>query len=553
MVAHKSMGKFSIVKSLYMGFGILMALMLLITLIAVVKVANIDHNLSYVNDSIAVKQRIAIDFRGAVHDSAIAIRDAVLAPNDAEAQKYINTVRTLMSKYDDSSKIMDRIWSEERDDITSQEDALYKAIQNCHNKATQLTSETLRLALKDDIEPAQKLLVSRTAQAYTDWLAAINAFIDYQEKDSQFYVTDVRESTSSLLTIMLIAAFVSVVAGGIIGYQVISRLQLAIGGPLESALDMIQKFTQGDLTVRAQTKHEDSILGSINKMAEQLSASISHISDQTSQLAYSAQQLSELSENNSTFTRQQKDETQKGAGGIESIISGISNVAAIAHNAVHNSKVANDETTNGDNEVRKTIEYIHNLSQQIDNVSEIIVKLNSDSREIGKVVQIIADIAEQTNLLALNAAIEAARAGEHGRGFAVVADEVRALAGRTKESANGIISLIKNNQEHTQRAVDAMDISREQTSLSVEQARKAGESLQVIRNSVSQINDMNDRIAMAAQDQTNILQEVNSNFSQITSMAEKALDASHDMSALSSGLTDQARSLDRIIAFFKTH
>lgn len=545
------MGKLSIVKSLYMGFGTLMALMLVITLIAAFKVAGIDNNLSYVNDSIVAKQRNAIDFRGAVHDSAIAIRDAVLAHTDAGSRKYVETVNNLLAKYDQSSKRMEQLWVIEKDYITEREDNLYKEIKNCEQRARQYTNDTLRILFTDK-DQAQMILVNKTAQAYTDWLDSINAFIDYQEADSQGYVSEVRASTSSLLFIMLIAAFLSLFIGGFIGYQVISRLKLAIGGSLEDAQEMIQKFTQGDLTVRAHTKNDDSILGSINKMAEQLSSSISHISDQTSQLSNSAQQLSDLSSDNSNFTSLQKDETQKGADGIESIITGISNVATIAHSAVHTSKVANDETTNGDSEVQKTIEYIHNLSQQIDNVSEIIVKLNADSKEIGKVVQIIADIAEQTNLLALNAAIEAARAGEHGRGFAVVADEVRALAGRTKESANGIINLIKTNQEHTQRAVDAMDISREQTSLSVEQARKAGESLQVIRTSVSQINDMNEQIAMAAQSQTNILQEVNSNFSQITSMAEKALSASHDMSELSSGLSDQAKSLDRIIAFFKT-
>lgn len=547
------MGKLSIVKSLYLGFGILMALMLLITLIAVVKVAFIDSNLSYVNDNVVVKQRVAIDFRGAVHDSAIATRDAVLAQDEQEARKYINTINQLMSVYDQSSQRMDSIWNTSQDTLTETEKQLYSKIQEIEQRARMSTEETLRFVNRGDTEGARKILINRTAQAYTDWLAAINAFINYQEAKSQSSISEVRSSTSSLLSIMLVAACLSVIVGAFIGYQVITRLKVAIGGSLENALSMIQQFTQGDLTIRVQTKYPNSILDSINKMAEQLSGTIGHISEQTSQLTSSAQHLSELSEDNSKFTSLQKDETQKGADGISNIISGISNVAAIAHSAVQTSKVANDETTNGDGEVQKTIDYIHNLSQQIDNVSEIIVKLNADSKEIGKVVQIIADIAEQTNLLALNAAIEAARAGEHGRGFAVVADEVRALAGRTKESANGIINLIKTNQEHTQRAVEAMDISREQTNLSVEQAKKAGESLQTIRNSVSQINDMNEQIAQAAQDQTNILQDVNTNFAQITSMAEKALSASHDMSELSAGLSEQAKSLDDITSSFKTN
>lgn len=549
--AEINMGKLSVVKSLYIGFGVLMSLMLLITAIAVVKVAVIDHTLSYVNDSIVVKQRAAIDFRGAVHDSAIAIRDAVIAPNDSDKRKHIATVSNLMSKYDRSSQVMERIWQTDRENITAEEDRLYDNIKMIAGKARQLTERTLSLVSSGQNMAAEQLLIESTADAYTQWLADINAFIDYQEADSQHQVSFVRSSTSSLLMIMIVAAVVSTLVGAFIGYTTIVRIKKTIGGELESALVMIRKFTNGDLTIRQNTKDQNSIVDSINKMAEQLSLTISNVSEQTAKLTESSHHLLSLSDDNSSFTSMQKDETQKGADGIASILSGISNVAAIADSAVKNSDVANEEAINGDNEVRKTIEYIHNLSNQIDNVSQIVVKLNTDSQEIGKVVQIIADIAEQTNLLALNAAIEAARAGEHGRGFAVVADEVRALAGRTKDSASGIINLIKSNQEHTQRAVDAMDMSREQTSLSVEQAQKAGESLLTIRNSVSQINEMNVEIARAAQDQTNILQEVNSNFSQITSMAEKAMNASHDMSELSAALSEQAKLLNRIISYFK--
>ena len=232
-------------------------------------------------------------------------------------------------------------------------------------------------------------------------------------------------------------------------------------------------------------------------------------------------------------------------------MAGVSNVASLADSALHSSDLAQQESQNGNNEVQTTIDYINNLAQQVDQVSEIIVKLNSDSKEIGKVVQIIAEIAEQTNLLALNAAIEAARAGEHGRGFAVVADEVRALAGRTKDSTNGIIDLIKSNQEHTKRAVEAMDISREQASLSVEQAQKAGTSLNIITKSVSDINTQNSEISSAAREQSGMLSGVSSSFSHINEMAEKNRDTSANMAELAQDLTNQAKHLEELIATFK--
>lgn len=543
------MKKLGIIKSLYAGFGLLMALMLLITVIAIAKVAVIDSSLSYVNDEVALKQRHAIDFRGSVHDSAIAIRDAVLAPDIAYRDNQLKLIDKLTSDYVRAAKGMDLIFSST--DVSAKEIELYNNIKDTESKARAFTKETLDNLLNGNLAKAQDVLVTNTSKLYTKWLNDINAFIDYQEKISQTQVTYVRDTTSSLLDIMIIVAVISVCVGLLVGFQVIRNLKSTIGGSPESAVVMIKEFAQGDLTVRADTKHKNSILDSINVMAEQLSSVIGNISNLTSTLTTSSNSLSSLAHDNLNFTTKQKDETQLGADGIASMIAGVGGISDLANHALEATNSANVETQNGDEEVKKTIEYINNLANQVDNVSETIVKLNADSQEIGKVVQIIADIAEQTNLLALNAAIEAARAGEHGRGFAVVADEVRALAGRTKQSTNGIINLIKTNQEHTKIAVDAMTVSKEQANLSVEQAQKAGHSLQLIRESVSMINDMNAKIANATTTQTAGLNEVNINFTKITSMAEKAMEGSQNMESLSNDLLGQAQHLEKIVASFK--
>ena len=547
------MKKLGIVKSLYVGFSVLISLMLVITVFAVIQISAIDASLANINENLAIKQRLAINLRGAVHDSSIALRDVLLAPNPDQRKIHIDTLSKLNQDYERTQGQLDQIFASASADHTEYEQELYNAIGDVQQRTRASQEQVVSLASHLRVSAAKQELVLTTAALYEEWLQEINSFIEYQEVTAQRSVTAVGEATAQLLYIMMGATLISLIVGVVVGLGIIDKIKRIIGGSPEKTIKVINQFARGDLTVRIKTKYPDSIADDINKMAEQLSSVMRKVRDVTSTLSQSSETLSDFTSNNNALSQHQQEETQRGGTNIETLMAGVSNVAALADSARNSTDLAQKESQNGNAEVQTTIDYINNLAQQVDQVSEIIIKLSSDSKEISKVVQIIAEIAEQTNLLALNAAIEAARAGEHGRGFAVVADEVRALAGRTKESTNGIIELIRSNQEHTRRAVEAMNISREQATLSVEQAQKAGTSLNIITKSVTDINAQNAEISQAAREQSSILSGVNAAFSHINEMAEQNRDTSANMADLAQDLTHQAKHLEGLIATFKVN
>ena len=547
------MKKLGIVKSLYVGFSVLISLMLVITVFAVIQISTIDASLANINENLAIKQRLAINLRGAVHDSSIALRDVLLAPNPDQRKIHIDTLSKLNQDYERTQGQLDQIFASASADHTEYAQELYNAIGDVQQRTRASQEQVVSLASHLRVSAAKQELVLTTAALYEEWLQDINSFIEYQEVTAQRSVTAVGEATAQLLYIMMGATLISLIVGVVVGLGIIDKIKRIIGGSPEKTIKVINQFARGDLTVRIKTKYPDSIADDINKMAEQLSSVMRKVRDVTSTLSQSSETLSDFTSNNNALSQHQQEETQRGGTNIETLMAGVSNVAALADSARNSTDLAQQESQNGNAEVQTTIDYINNLAQQVDQVSEIIIKLSSDSKEISKVVQIIAEIAEQTNLLALNAAIEAARAGEHGRGFAVVADEVRALAGRTKESTNGIIELIRSNQEHTHRAVEAMNISREQATLSVEQAQKAGTSLNIITKSVTDINAQNAEISQAAREQSSILSGVNTAFSHINEMAEQNRDTSANMADLAQDLTHQAKHLEGLIATFKVN
>ena len=250
-------------------------------------------------------------------------------------------------------------------------------------------------------------------------------------------------------------------------------------------------------------------------------AVIDNLNASTAQLAAAAEELSTISEQSAQGVARQQAEVQQVAAAMEEMSAAVQEVAKNAGNAASAAQQADTQAKHGHAVVNESVTIINSLADEVTETSNVIEKLKGDSISIGAVLDVIRDIAEQTNLLALNAAIEAARAGEQGRGFAVVADEVRTLASRTQQSTQEIQRMIERLQSGANEAVKAMEQGRIKAQESVEQAAKAGQALASITAVVDNINAMNMQIAGAAEQQSITAEEINRNIVNISAVAEE--------------------------------
>jgi len=310
----------------------------------------------------------------------------------------------------------------------------------------------------------------------------------------------------------------------------------------------------GDLRQRIEINGNDAIdrLGNnFNNFVKKIHETIIEVATFTSVISTASEGLSSSAEESKVLTESQREEITLSATAITEMTSTVAEVARNASIAAQSAHDADDEANAGKQVVMETTTSIENLSNNVSAATVVINELEKDSSNITVVIDVIKGIAEQTNLLALNAAIEAARAGEQGRGFAVVADEVRTLASRTQESTQEINGMIERLQKRTKEVANVMSAGSGLAEESMSKAAKAAESLNAITQAVSTITDMNAQIASATDEQTAVSNEINNNIVSISDSAEKAFDVSQKNSEASNEMISLAKQLSNIIGKFK--
>jgi methyl-accepting chemotaxis protein len=331
---------------------------------------------------------------------------------------------------------------------------------------------------------------------------------------------------------LLIAAMVAFVLGVLCSLFITQ----AIVGPLQRVVGIARKVADGDLTEDIASNRRDELgqlMQAMQAMTLSLRDLIGKLGSGITQLATAAEELSAVTAQTSAGVTEQRMETEQVATAMNQMAATVLDVARNAENAASSATDAEDQTREGGRIVQQAIAQIEQLAHTVERSAEAIGRLKGDSANIGTVLDVIKSIAEQTNLLALNAAIEAARAGEAGRGFAVVADEVRALARRTQESTQQIEQLVATLQSGAENAVGVMAQSRSMAGDTVDAARHAGTALTRIDEAVSRIQQMNHQIATASEEQSSVAEEINRSISNIRDIAEQSAAASEETSAAS--------------------
>jgi methyl-accepting chemotaxis protein len=471
-------------------------------------------------------------------------RSIVLENNPKEIERFEGRIKDFRAKIDKSAKGLE----ESLPDAEAKK--LFDNFMGARKAYTPHLEKIIALAKENKDEEATEYMKGDAIKTERAEIEAIDKLIEYLAKSGKA-ISDGNSVTAARTGwIMMGVAILGFILALILGV-IISR---SISVPLNTLAGQAHQLADGDLRVKIDCCSGDEV-GELSEafrtMTENLRSTISKVSDTSNQVASAANQLQSTAEQIATGAEEVAAQAGTVATAGEEMSATSGDIAQNCQMAAEGAQRASQTASEGSAIVERTVLVMGQIAEKVQETAKTVESLGARSDQIGAIIGTIEDIADQTNLLALNAAIEAARAGEQGRGFAVVADEVRALAERTTRATKEIGEMIKAIQKETKGAVIAMEQGVRQVETGTEEAAKSGHALRDILEQVNDVAMQVNQIATAAEEQTATTSEISSNMHQITEVVQTTSQGAHESATAAAQLNGNAEELQRLVRRFK--
>jgi len=514
----------SIGARLAIGYGAVFFLMIGLTFLAANRVGHIESILNQMNDVNNVKQRHAINFRGSVHDRAIALRDVVLAADPAAAAKPTALIATLDDNYARSASPLDQLFAS-RSDILPEEKQALSAIKAQETRTKPLIDKVIALHRAGQGGEAAALLSQQAAPAFVDWLASINRLIDLEEQLNKDAALEARTVANGFLGWMALLCAVAIGAGSLAAWYLSRGLLRQLGGQPDYAASIVAAIAAGDLGVKIATRPDDrsSLLYAMQGMRDSLVSIVAQVRSGTESIAGVSTEIAAGNRDLSERTVRQADTLEATAASVEQLTGTVRQNADNARQANALAESASSVALRGGDVVAQVV--------------QTMAAINESSKKVVDIIGVIDGIAFQTNILALNAAVEAARAGEQGRGFAVVASEVRNLAQRSGAAAKEVRALIGSSVERVDAGARLVD--------------QAGATMDEIVTSVRRVTDIMAEITHASAEQSAGIEQVNGAIGQMDEATRQNAAMVQQAGSAASALEEEAERLATLVSVFR--